>query len=245
MIWEALKRPLEAGLGFFYPQVCQLCGLTRATAAEGYVCAGCRAGARPVQPPWCECCGRPYPGAITAAFVCGVCQEEKRYFVSARSAVVFEGPVREALHRYKYQRALWFEPFFAGLLQAGIPAGFDPGAWDCLAPVPLHRVKLAEREFNQAERLGRELCRLTGIRMNTRLLRRLHHTRTQTQLTREERTANVRNAFGLKRGVRLTGERVLLFDDVMTTGATTNECARILLQGGASTVGVWTLARGT
>jgi ComF family protein len=98
--------------------------------------------------------------------------------------------------------------------------------------------------FNQAERLAHRLGAATGIAVNKRLLRRVLPTRTQTQLSRQERLANVRNAFAMRKGQRLNGERVVLVDDVFTTGATTNACARVLMGAGAGEVCVWTVARG-
>ena len=111
-----VKEWLNAGLGLLYPEVCQLCGGARATPAEGYVCGGCRAKVRFIQQPFCERCGRPYEGDITTRFECANCREMEWHFQSARSAVVARDPVLEVIHRYKYQRALWFEPFLAGLL---------------------------------------------------------------------------------------------------------------------------------
>ena len=106
----------DALLGFFYPEACQICHTARATPAEGYVCAACWQGVRFIKPPFCDRCGLPYPGDITTVFECGNCRGVKHHFRSARSAVAAEGVVLEVIHQYKYQRALWFEPFLADLL---------------------------------------------------------------------------------------------------------------------------------
>jgi competence protein ComFC len=241
---DSVKVWLNAGLGLLYPEVCQLCRGARATPAEGYVCGGCRAKVRFIQEPFCERCGRPYEGDITTRFECANCQEMEWHFQSARSAVVARDPVLEVIHRYKYQRALWFEPFLAELLiRAATPVlGVQrPGM---IVPVPLHPAKQREREFNQAERLAGRLGAAMQIPVNKRLLRRVVPTRTQTQLTRPERLANVRNAFAMRKGQRLNGERIVLVDDVFTTGATTSACARVLAAAGAGEVCVWTVARG-
>ena len=97
-----------------------------------------------------------------------------------------------------------------------------------IVPVPLHPTKQREREFNQAERLASRLGAATRIPVNNRLLQRVVPTRTQTQLSRQERLVNVRNAFAMRAGQRLNGERIVLVDDVFTTGATTSACARVL-----------------
>jgi ComF family protein len=241
---EPVKVWLNAALGFFYPEVCQLCGAARAAPAAGYVCAACRAQARFVEPPWCERCGRPFAGALTTPFECSACLEAGWHFGAARSAVEAREGVLEAIHRYKYGRALWLEPFLAGLFLERAAPALAQEHWDGLVPVPLHPTKQREREFNQAERLARRLSRATGIPLRRRLLRRVLPTQTQTKLSREERMANVRQAFALRRGTSLRGQRLVLVDDVFTTGATTSACARPLLEAGAAAVSVWTLARG-
>jgi len=166
------------------------------------------------------------------------------YFRQARAAVVAQGPVREAIHRYKYQRAAWFEGFLAGLLIRVAGPELKTGEWDVIMPVPLHPLKRREREFNQAERLALRLSRATGIPVRSGLLSRRRQTETQTRLSRDERQRNMRGAFALREGMELQGERVVLVDDVLTTGATTNACAEVLTGCGAGTFCVWTVARG-
>ncbi len=243
-ITTAVQSWVNTALAFVYPEVCQLCGLARATPAESFVCRGCRAQVRFIEPPFCERCGCPFQGAITQPFECSNCRELQLEFRYARSAVEARDNVLEAIHRYKYNRALWFEPFLAELLKTRAAPDLRGQGWDWLVPVPLHPAKLREREFNQAERLARRLSTATGIPVNTHLLRRARPTQTQTRLSREERQANVRNAFAFRRPHRLQGERVVVVDDVFTTGATTSACARVLRRAGAGDVCVWTVARG-
>lgn len=154
------------------------------------------------------------------------------------------GLALDVIHRYKYQRALWFEPFLAGLLALRAKPMLGADKWDLIVPVPLHPVKEREREFNQAGRLGRMLSRETGIPMNATLVRRVKYTQTQTRLSRAARTENLQGAFAARKGARLQGERIVLVDDVLTTGATAGECAKVLKRMGARAVCVWTLARG-
>ena len=241
---QSLRSWVNAGLGLVYPEVCQLCDGARATADEGFVCAACREQARFIERPYCEQCGRPYEGDLDHSFVCAACREAGWQFRTARSAVEARGTVLEAIHRYKYQRALWFEPFLAGLLIQRAAPDLAREKWDWLVPVPLHPAKQREREFNQAARLAGRLGAATGLRVNSRLVRRVAATRTQTLLSREERLENVRHAFAAHPGARLNGERLVLVDDVLTTGATTSACAGALRRAGASDVCVWTVARG-
>ena len=241
-----LKTSLDAVLGFFYPECCQICGLQRATPDEGYVCAECWQNVRFVRKPFCERCGLPFEGEITTPFECSNCSGLNLQFDFARSAVLAEGMVRDIIHRYKYQRALWFEPFLADLLAREAGPALPRDEWDMIVPVPLHYLKKNEREFNQAERLAAGLSRVTGIPLNTAVLTRVESTRTQTMLNRSDRIANVRHAFAPNRQspeTGLAGKRIIVFDDVLTTGATSNACATVLRQAGAARVGVWTLAR--
>ena len=245
-----LNRPstlgcwLNTGLSFFYPEVCQICGAQRASPGDGYVCSDCWMDVRFIKPPFCERCGLPYEGEITSAFECSNCREMDLHFSSARSAVVARGLVLDVIHRYKYSRALWFEPFLGDLLIQQARPALEKEKWDLIVPVPLHRLKKREREFNQAERLAEQLSRATKIPVNANLLERVEFTRTQTLLTRPQRAANVRNAFRLRRAKKMHGEKIILIDDVLTTGATTSACAKVLRKAGASDICVWTVARG-
>jgi competence protein ComFC len=238
------KSGLDTALSFFYPEVCQICGVERATAQDGYVGLKCREQVRMIEPPLCQCCGLPFEGAITTTFECPNCRERKLYFCWARSAVSAKGVVLDVIHRYKYQRAVWFENFLANLLIQQAKGMLSPQGWDCLTPVPLYPARRREREFNQAERLARHLSLATNIPLRDPLLRRTRPTRVQAMLDRVDRPVNVEGAFAASPGANLDGERVVLVDDVLTTGSTTSACARALLQAGASQVCVWTVARG-
>ena len=234
-------------LALFYPEICQICRTQKATHAESYICSSCRngkSGIHLVEPPFCECCGLPFAGDITVTFECANCREQELQFRSARAAVEFTGVIKEIIHRYKYNHAAWFEPLLAELLvTAGKPTLQQPD-WDWIVPIPLHWARLRGRTFNQSERIARHLSRATGIPMHNKLLKRVYPTHTQTRLTRAERTENVKRAFAYRGGTRLDGARIILVDDVLTTGATASACAKLLKQNGASVVDVWTVARG-
>lgn len=242
--FQGLKCWLDTTLSFFYPEVCQYCGNERATAGEGFVGERCRENVRWIQPPFCERCGLPFEGDLTTPFECSNCREMDLHFCQARSAVAARGMVLEIIHLYKYQRALWFEPFLAGLLIDRAAAVLREENWDMIVPVPLHGLKQNEREFNQAERLAVCLSRASQIPLHARLMNRVEPTRTQTQLSRAERAANVRRAFAVRHNGPLKGRSVVVVDDVLTTGATTSACAKALLDAGASKVCAWTVARG-
>jgi ComF family protein len=240
----SFKAISDTALGFVYPNICQICGSERATSAEGFVCSRCWQQVRFIRPPFCQRCGLPFPGELTAPFECANCRDLELHFNSARSAVSARGVVLEVIHRYKYQRALWFEPFLADLVIREAVPELRGQRWDWIVPVPLHPAKKRQREFNQAERLASLLSAAAKIPMNSGLLKRIAPTQTQTKLTRQQRAENMRNAFALQKAGKLDGERIVLFDDVFTTGATTDACAKVLLKAGAQEVCVWTVARG-
>jgi len=235
---------METLIGLIYPNVCQCCEKERAGRAQGYVGASCREDVRLMRPPMCERCGLAFKGEINTIFECSNCQNVALHFTYARSAAAARGVLLDVIHRYKYSRALWFEPFLAELLVNAAAPAIRGSAWNMIVPVPLHPARQREREFNQAENLGRHLARATGLILNARAIIRTEATPSQTRLTREERAKNVRNAFALRPRANVRGARIVLVDDVMTTGATTNACARVLRKAGAEEVCVWTVARG-
>jgi ComF family protein len=228
---------------FWFPENCQLCRAARATPAEGYVCSKCWQGVRFVTAPFCDRCGLPFEGEITTTFECANCREMELHFSRARAAVYARGPALEAIHHFKYHRALWFEAFLGGLLERVLAEARRETPIDLVTAIPLHPHKLREREFNQAELLARFVSRRLNIPCEPRLLQRVKETPTQTRLTRRERADNVRNAFTICAGVRLDGKRVALIDDVLTTGATASAAARELVKAGAADVRVFTVAR--
>lgn len=242
-------RVWDEALSLLYPNECQLCRQEPAHAHTGFVGIECERLVRPIRPPYCQQCGLPYSGAITQTFVCANCRDLSFEFDQARAAVEAHGPVLDAIHQYKYQRALWLEPFFLQcLLPVALP-DLNSQHWDGIVPVPLHPTRLREREFNQAERLASALARSLHVPLRTDLVRRHRWTATQTRLHRGERLTNMRHAFSpnpkVANSTDFTGTRWIVIDDVFTTGATTNAVAHVLKRLGASEVVVWTVARGT
>jgi ComF family protein len=235
---------LNRGLALIYPEVCQLCHAEPATLREGFVGSQCWSQVRFIRPPLCDRCGLPFQGDLTNSFICSNCQDLDFQFSSARSAVAAKGVVLEVIHRFKYSQALWFENFLADLLVRAAAPVLRGQPWDLVLPVPLHPLKERERGFNQAALLARHLGRAASIPADETILRRTKSTGTQTHLSRNQRAANMKSAFAVRPGTCLESSRIVLVDDVFTTGATTNDCARALRRAGAAEVCVWTVARG-
>jgi ComF family protein len=196
-------------------------------------------------PPACAACGA---RLHSQGPFCATCAEQVRLLSqqepnsTAHALAEYGGPLAEALRGFKYKRRLAGGAALAKWLARAIP-----GSWldqvDVIAPVPLHPRRLLARGFNQAVVLFRPLAEARGIALEPRVLARLRHTRPQTGLKPAERRSNVAGAFGLRRPGLINNRKVLLVDDVFTTGATAHECAQVLLDAGAAEVSVLTLAK--
>ncbi|MBW3636177.1 MAG: ComF family protein [Armatimonadetes bacterium] len=208
-------------------------------------CARCTLQLRPIDAPLCESCGAPFDPLAYCASICVQCREKTPSFLAARSAFHFEGPLREAVHRFKYREktalAARLAPFLAQTMARDAALSeFRPQA---LVPVPLHGARHKKRGFNQSALLARELGASLGVPV-AELLKRTRDTPPQVGLNRKQRAANVRGAFVMDAARSdQKGARILLIDDVYTTGATLRECARVLKKAGASEICALTLAR--
>lgn len=234
-----MKRLLD----MLYPRGCIGCGKP-APETYRYMCWDCWSDAARVEPPFCDLCGDPVAGSVDHDFICYSCSAEKPSFDGARSAARYDGVVGEALRQLKYEKAIWLAPDLAELLRNCLEAEYQGRTFDLVVPVPLYRVRRRERGFNQSGVLAHELAARIRCKSVPGALCRIRPTATQTNLTAPQRLSNVRNAFQSRRGRRLAGQSVLLVDDVMTTGATVNACAKALKKGGAASVHVLTVARG-
>lgn len=239
---DAAKGIGATALDFLFPRQCHGCG---AIPEPGrFLCWECRSDTEFIVSPYCSHCGDPVPGHIDHEYRCAFCTRQAPYFDLARSAVRYRGTVGEALREVKYGGATWLLPDVVDLLEACMATHYDLLPVDAVCYVPLFPVRERERGFNQAKWLAAELAARRQLPRPSRLLRRLKDTGTQTRLTAPQRAANVAGVFEVPRSCRVRGQRLLLVDDVMTTGATVNECARVLKRAGAASVHVITVARG-
>ncbi len=179
--------------------------------------------------------------------MCDLCRRASPLFRKAVAYGAYDGPLRDLVHILKYQRIKPAARLLGRFLHQAL-AGKELPEATLSVPVPLWKGKRRQRGFNQAEEIALALLRLQSrgsIQLNTALLVRTRETASQTGLTRHQRRANLRGAFSVCQPEKLQGRNVLLVDDVMTTGATANECARVLLRAGAKQVWVATVARAT
>lgn len=219
----------EQFLDFLFPPRCVAC---RGVGAA--LCSNCRSQINPVLPPYCPRCGAPRTGRQPCK-----CRAFLLRITRIRSAGFFEGPLREAIHAFKYKSTGSLTHVLVDLLVQELVR--DPVDYDQIVPVPLHPTRERERGYNQAELLARELAVRTGIPF-TAGLERVRPTADQIGLDIASRHANMRDAFQTRAGL-FRPHRVLLIDDVCTTGATLDACAVALQAEGATTVYGLTVAR--
>jgi ComF family protein len=188
---------------------------------------------------YCSACRTPYVNEFPLApdGVCALCREGQRGFDFAYSYGFYDGALRELIHLYKYGRVQGLQRHLTPLLLQALP---HDAVYDAVTPVPLHWRRYWERGFNQAAQLARGIAQRRGLRF-TRLLSRSRSTGSQASLSNSARRANIAGAFRVRGNVQ--GLRILLVDDVMTTGATAGACANVLKRAGAKSVTLLTLAR--
>ena len=232
-------------LSILFPVRCVHCG-----RPGGWLCPECLAALRPLGEPACSRCGRPARSgeeACNRSHGCRECRGRELHFASARAAFAFTGPARSLVHRLKYSGQRRLADYMAGLASDRARLTTPPKAVT-LTYVPLHSSKLVSRGYNQAGLFARALSRSLGLPLRE-LLCKQHLTQPQNQLGYDERLRNPEGSFALRDGLGRTarsataGDRILLVDDVYTTGSTVSECARVLSEGLGMEVHVWTFAR--
>lgn len=238
-----MKGVLTGIADLIFPPRCITCSALLERHGPLPFCPFCEGKIRYIRSPLCTRCGLPFPAAAGEDHLCGDCIAAEKPFAVARAVGEYDETLLAAIHRFKYRG----KTGIGGIL-GGMMADFAAGIWDMkvfdrIVPVPLHRKKLRERGFNQAVILSREIAKRFGIPLDLTSLRRTVFTPPQVGLGREERSANVRGAFSALHPERIDGRRILLVDDVYTTGSTLTECTRVLLRAHAESVAVLTLAR--
>lgn len=252
---DKLQRFASSVLVFLYPQRCL--GCEDIIAAEELFCQICEQAISPLVAPLCERCGVPF--ATGPDRICGRCLAHPPAFARARAWAYYESaahtvqPLSAAIQRFKYRRNMSTGKFLAQLCATHFGATYAPlapSAYDLILPVPLHPDRLRWRGFNQSLLLAQAIGKRYQIKVDPLLLVRTRSTLPQTQMTESERKSNVRGAFCIitpkkrqNNHKSVKRKRVLVVDDVYTSGATVEECARVLYKSGASEVGVFTLAR--
>ena len=235
----SLKRFGLTVLEFFLPRMCLFCGAGVGEESPQAVCPECEAQIEWVTSPLCPCCGRMFASPDGSDRPCGDCQTEPPPFERALAAAVYEGPVAAAIKRFKFGRQIVYQPLLQSWLKRPECLELVTAA-DLLLPVPLHPRRLKARGFNQALLLARGFVdKPVGLEVLTRERYTVPH----VGLNPKERRDNVKNAFAVPHPSQVKGQKILLIDDLYTTGSTVRECARVLRRAGAARVDVLTVAR--
>jgi len=227
-----------------YPKVCLSCKTKLdASSLDGIICRQCWGKIKRNAPPFCHSCGRHLEKAGFTKNLCPGCLKRKVHFDRAFSPCAYDGVLKELIHNFKYSGKDYLGRTLSKLMLEFIREYNLPMDYvDAIVPIPLHKTRLREREFNQAHILGVHIAKEFNKELFSDILIRHRNTQTQTELETAERLLNVRDSFSVNRKEMIRGKNLLLVDDVLTTGATSSEAARTLKDAGAGIVFVLTLA---
>ncbi|MEM8843645.1 MAG: ComF family protein, partial [Pseudomonadota bacterium] len=221
--------------GILFPWTCKVCGETK-NVEQGF-CDDCYFFL-----PWCKnvCsqCGLPLEGASKQNLICGHCLKKPPYFDSLHAALWYEGLIQQLITEFKYHQRWENIQCLVHLFVKSCP---DATHNFLLIPMPSHPQRIRERGFNVVYEFTRQICKHLNIEYDLNVLARVKYTETQTGKTKIQRRQNIKNAFILKK--QIINKDIILFDEVVTTGATINEASRILKKAGAKTIRIWCIAR--
>jgi ComF family protein len=221
-------------LDVVFPRIC--CGCDERIVEQGrIVCSRCERAMRPLRSPVCPRCGAE-DAPLSAAGRCPLCPRGEIFFEAARAATLYAGPARAVVERLKYRARTEYADAIVPLMLRTFAEHYAQIPFDGVVPVPLHRTRRRERGYNQSELLARGLAQELALPVLSASLVRTRPTPSQTRLGRQAREKNVRGAFEVRIPDSVAGKALLLVDDVCTTGATLNECARVLRAHGARIV---------
>jgi competence protein ComFC len=241
-----LQRALDALAAIVFPAPCRVCGATLTNASRIPICETCLTSFIEISEPMCQCCGRPFISPVAAQAIqplCRLCRAQEYAFERARSYAIYNDALVSAITLLKYEQVTRLGNWFAARLAGVVAKAGKNLRADVVVPVPLHPARQRERGYNQAELIARPLARRLGLKLGPYLLVRTKPRPAQLLLSRRQRWESVRGAYAIRAGVRVDKLRVLLVDDVLTTGATLDACSRALLDAGAESVVGVTVAR--
>jgi len=238
---------LKSLIWFLYPAQCRHCGENLDPADGYYICKLCWDQVEYIKRPYCEKCGfplNPLSALSEMIFSCANCPDESKFGKVRSIAYYHNSAIGEAIRLLKDNGKTIMADKLAEIMVKGINEFLDSKDYDFIIPVPIHKKKVRKRGYNQMELIGRKVSSKTGIPLETKSFVKIKNTPPQRGLTGKERIQNIKGSFSVINTSNIEGKRILLIDDVMTTGSTVNECARVLLEEGkADNVDVITLAR--
>ncbi|MBN1794552.1 MAG: ComF family protein [Candidatus Omnitrophica bacterium] len=236
--------PLLFFLDLLYPPRCGACNRLLTSGMPNQICPRCMQAIQLIYPPFCKKCGVPIPNNIKYKELCGRCKKGGHSFDRIWSCTVYEGVMARIIRQYKYHKKRLLSHDLVQLMIRFAEMHIPMKDVDVVLAVPLHRKKEYARTFNQAEYIARPFAQYFNKIYCRDVLRKVRYTESQSMLTKSERTRNVTASFRLYNRHNVAQRHILLVDDVLTTGATINECAKILIAGGAKKVSAFVVSRG-
>ncbi|MDX9710224.1 MAG: ComF family protein [Trichloromonas sp.] len=236
-----LKSELSGLLDLLLPPTCAICRAEVAALSPAGICPNCLTQLLPLPIARCPRCALPYPTEEGGPHLCEACLRQPPDFSTVVAVGLYGDLLRESIHRFKYEQGIHLDHPLGALLAQRLGTDAPEFFPELILPVPLHPQRLRERGYNQSLLLARRLGKSLRVPTESRRLQRVRPTPPQQGLPLAARQRNLRGAFALSTPLR--GEKVLLIDDVMTTGATVRECAQVLKSGGAGEIIVAVLGR--
>jgi len=232
-------------MDLLFPRHCEICVKSMNHKNQTYLCEICFNKIRFISSTACRGCAKVFPGAFPSIenWICPGCLRAKRFYEACYAVSYYEGPIKELLQTFKFARAEYLAGTLREIFLKGMIGKVDWGNFDFVVPIPLHPRKLKERGFNQSFILAQTVRDVTGLRILRDSIVRVKYSEGQTLQDKKARLENIRGSFKVHYPQKIKGKEILLVDDVLTTGATIQECARLLKEAGAKTVTVVVLAR--
>ncbi|MBN1545156.1 MAG: ComF family protein [Syntrophaceae bacterium] len=237
-------RDIGSGLvDLIFPPRCSACGKVLKEEPITPFCEACRSDFDFCDGPLCPTCGTPFADRMVSDHPCGPCLLSPPPFDASRSVAAYRGVLQETIHRLKYGRDITLAESLGQTMADFSYPLFDIRNYEVIMPVPLHVRRLRERRFNQSLLMARTIAKRHRLKLDYLSLTRTRDTAPQVSFGRQQRELNVKGVFTVVDPKRVKGKRIVIVDDVLTTGSTTRECARSLKRSGAAAVAVLTLCR--
>jgi ComF family protein len=233
-----LQQTIETAITFLYPAQCRVCEKQLGLESVPYMCGECWDDMPLIEPPWCEMCGIPNTNGK-----CDKCATTPPPYGKLRTIAYYEAALQQAIHLFKFEKRTSLAKPLTQLTMEHIPDDCDITEYDFILPIPIHKKRLRERGFNQATLLANGIAKTTRVQVVTDALVRHRNTSPQSSLDREARQTNIVGAFELQKKEVVRNKRILVLDDVYTTGATVREAVKVLWNADPIEIDVLTLAR--
>ena len=233
-----LQQTINSAFNFLYPTQCRICKNQIALETVPYMCDNCWNNINFVIQPWCDICG-----TSEIEGTCAACDTNPPRYGKLRTIALYEGVLQQTIHLFKFEKRINIAKYLIQLIIDNIPADCNIIEYDYIIPIPIHKKRLIERGFNQSYILSKGISNIFNIEVNLDTLNRSRNTLPQSSLDREKRLINMIGAFGLSNAEQIRGKKLLVFDDVFTTGATIKEAVDVLWDADPTEVDVLTLAR--